>query len=204
MIIEHNNSRIIYNKYTFFCIIMVGDIMKQSVKVAVSGVTAALSVALMFCSSLFYVFTYVVPMILGVLIIMVKKTFSCSSAWFVFISSSLISFIIVPDKEAVLMYTLFFGYYPIIKSYIEHIKIKPLRVVLKFLVFNAAITLVELIAYFLFGIPFFEDGNFSAAMIILFAVLMNVVFILYDLLLKNFLVLYEKRIEKRIRDIFKV
>ena len=64
--------------------------------------------------------------------------------------------------------------------------------------------MVELIAYFLFGIPFFEDGNFSAAMIVLFAVLMNVVFILYDLLLKIFLVLYEKRIEKRILDIFKV
>lgn len=97
--------------------------MKQSVKAAVSGVAAALSVALMFCGSLFYVFTYVVPMVLGVLIIMIKKTFSGSCAWFVYIATSIISIFIVPDKETVLMYALFFGYYPIIKGNIDKIKV---------------------------------------------------------------------------------
>ncbi len=177
--------------------------MKQSVKAAVSGVAAALSVALMFCGSLFYVFTYVVPMVLGVLIIMIKKTFSGSCAWFVYIATSIISIFIVPDKETVLMYALFFGYYPIIKGNIDKIKIKPVKAIIKFLIFNIAVTVVELIAYFVFGIPFFEDGGFSVAMLVLFAVLMNVVFILYDLLLKKYLFLYEKRLEKRVLDIFK-
>lgn len=40
-------------------------------------------------------------------------------------------------------------------------------------------------------------------MLVLFAVLMNVIFILYEFLLKNFMVLYEKKLEKHILKIFK-
>lgn len=177
--------------------------MKQSVKAAVSGVSAALSVALMFCSSLFYIFTYVMPMLLGVLIIVIKNTFSTSCAWFVYIATSIISFILVPEKETVLMYALFFGYYPIIKDSIDRIISKAFAVILKFIIFNISVFLVEFIAYYVFGIPFFEDGNFSAAILVVFAVLMNVVFVLYDILLKKFLFLYEKKLEKRLLNIFK-
>lgn len=177
--------------------------MKKSVMAAVGGLSSALSVAVMFCSSLLYVFSYVVPMVLGLLMMIVKKTFSASCAWCVYISASLLSLIIVPDKETVLMYVLFFGYYPIIKSGIDKIKFKLLGYLAKFLLFNVSVAAVELIAYFVFGIPFFEDGSFSAAMIIIFAVLMNVVFAMYEFLLNNFLVLYEKKIEKRIIKYFK-
>ncbi len=177
--------------------------MKKSIRAAVGGLSAALSVALMFCGSLFYIFTYAVPMILGLLMMIVKKTFSSACAWCVYLSVSILSFIVVPEKETVLMYVLFFGYYPIIKSCVEKIKPKPFVYAVKFLIFNSAVAAVELIAYFLFGIPFFEDGSFSAAMVILFAVLMNIAFVLYEFLLKNFLILYEKKMEKRILKIFK-
>lgn len=40
-------------------------------------------------------------------------------------------------------------------------------------------------------------------MIILFTVLMNVTFVLYEFLLKNFMILYERKLEKRILKIFK-
>lgn len=177
--------------------------MKRSVKAAVGGISAALSVAFMFCGSLLYVFTYVVPMILGLLMMTVKKTFSSSCAWCVYIAVSILSLIIVPDKETVLMYVLFFGYYPIIRPGIEKIKVKPLRYFIKFLLFNISVAAVELIAYFVFGIPFFEDSSFSAAMIIVFAALMNVTFALYEFLLNNFMILYERKLEKRILKIFK-
>lgn len=177
--------------------------MQQSVKAAVSGVFVALSVALMFCGSLFYVFTYFIPIMLGILIVIMKKTFSNACAWFVYIGTGIISFILVPDKETVLMYVLFFGYYPIIKSGLDRIKFKTVKILIKFIIFNIAVCAVEVIAYFVFGIPFFEEGNFSVAMIVVFAVLMNIVFVLYDLLLKKFLFIYEKKIEKRILYIFK-
>lgn len=177
--------------------------MKNSVKAAVGGLCTALSVALMFCSSLFYVFTYAVPMVLGLLMIIIKKTFSSSCAWCVYAAVSILSLIIVPEKETVLMYILFFGYYPIIKSSFDKISSKFLSYLLKLFVFNVSVATVEVIAYFVFAIPFFENGVFSAAMIVVFAVLMNVTFALYEFLLKNFMVLYESKLENRIKSIFK-
>ena len=93
--------------------------LKKSVMAAFCGMAAALSVALMFAGSLFYVFAYAIPMLLGVVVFMINKTFGKGYAIYVFIAVSVLSMLFVPDKETVLMYALFFGYYPIIKPYIR-------------------------------------------------------------------------------------
>ena len=56
---------------------------------------------------------------------------------------------------------------------------------------------------FIFGIPFFEDGVFSVSMIAAFAALMNIVFIFYEIALKYFNIVYERKIEKQIKKLFK-
>lgn len=177
--------------------------MKSAVKAAVCGVCTALSVALMFLGGVTYIFSYVVPVVLGVLLIMLKRTFGASSALTVYIATSLLSLLLVPEKEMVLMFALFFGYYPIIKSSLDKIKPKALSFVVKLIIFNVSVLVIELICVFVFGIPFFENGVFSAAMLISFAVLMNVVFILYEWVLKIYLVLYIKKFEKRVLRFFK-
>ena len=176
---------------------------KKSVRVAVCGLAAALSVTLMFFGGVVYVFAYAVPMLLGLISVMIKKSFDTGSAVFVYIAVSLLSLMLVPEKESVMMFVLFFGYYPIIRESFEKIKSKALRVILKLILFNASLTVIELICVFLFGIPFFEDGIFSAGLLIGFAVAMNAVFIMYDILLRMFLILYEKKIEKRIKKYIK-
>lgn len=65
--------------------------MKKSVQAAVGGVCAALSVAVMLCSGIFYVFTYAVPMILGLVMMLLKRTFSSSCAWCVYIAVNTIN-----------------------------------------------------------------------------------------------------------------
>ncbi len=177
--------------------------MKNSEKAAVGGLCTALSVVLLFFTSVLYIFTYVVPMVLGVLMSTVKKTFSSACAWSVYIAVSVLSLFLVPEKESVLMYVLFFGYYPIIKSGIEKIRPAAFAFIVKLILFNITVAAAELAAYFIFGIPFFEDGSFSYVMLVLFAVLMNVVFVMYEFLLRNFMVLYEKKLEKRIKKIFR-
>lgn len=176
---------------------------KKSVRAAVCGLATALSITLMFLGGVVYVFAYTVPMLLGLVSVMIKKTFGAGSAVFVYIATSLLSLILVPEKESVMMFILFFGYYPIVKSYFEKIKIKAVQFILKLLLFNASLAVIELICVYVFGIPFFEDGVFSMALLIGFAAAMNFVFVMYDFLLKIFLILYEKRIEKRIKKFLK-
>ncbi len=172
--------------------------MKPSVKVATCGVFTALSVVLMFFGGTVFVFSYVVPLVLGVLMIMLKKTLGVGSSVSVYVSTSILSFIIVPDKETVLLYVLFFGYYPIIKASLDKIKPKAVSMILKILLFNVSLTVIELLCVYVFGIPFFEDNGFSVAILIFFIVLMNVLFIMYEYILKYSLFLYERKFEKRI------
>lgn len=176
---------------------------KKSVRVAVCGLAAALSVTLMFLGGVVYVFAYTVPMLLGLISVMIKKSFGTSSAVFVYIAVSLLSLMLVPEKESVMMFVLFFGYYPIIRESFEKIKSKAIRFILKLVLFNVSLAVIELICVYIFGIPFFEDGVFSVWLLIGFAAAMNLVFIMYDFLLRTFLILYEKKLEKRIKKYIK-
>ncbi len=177
--------------------------MNKSVVAAMCGLSAALSVVLMFLGGLFYVFSYTVPMLLGLIIITVRKTFGNRAAFAVYFSVSVLSMILVSEKESVLMYFLFYGYYPIIKPYIEKIKPRAVSFLVKLLLFNLSVLVIELLCVYVFQIPFFDDGVFSAAMLIFFAAAMNLSFLMYEFLLKYSLILYEKRIEKRIKKLFK-
>lgn len=172
--------------------------MKKSVKAAFCGMAAALSVALMFAGSLFYIFAYAIPMLLGIIVFMINKTFGRGVAFYVYLAVSVLSMLFVPDKEAVLMYALFFGYYPIIKPYIEKIKVKSLPTVLKFLLFNASVFVIEFLCVKVFGIPFFDDGVFSKSMLVFFTVAMNLCFVMYEFFLEKFKIIYERKIEPRI------
>lgn len=93
--------------------------MKTSIKAAVCGICTALSVVLMFLGGIFSVLLYVVPMILGILMIMLQRTFGKGFAVTVYAATSILSLIIAPEKEMVLMYALFFGYYPMVLPYLE-------------------------------------------------------------------------------------
>jgi len=178
--------------------------LKKSAKAALCGLSTALSLVFMFFGGAVSIFAYVVPMILGVLMSMIAKTLGNGSAVSVFISTSVLSFILAADKECVLMYVLFFGYYPIIKPYIERIKSKLISYILKFAVFNLSVFITEILCVYIFRIPFFEDGGFSNLLVIAFAAAMNVIFILYDFMLNRFLILYRNRLENRISKMFKL
>lgn len=176
---------------------------KNSVRVAVCGLASALCVTLMFFGGVVYIFAYAVPMLLGLVSVMIKKSFGTISAVFVYIAVSLLSLMLVPEKESVMMFVFFFGYYPIIRESFEKIKSKAIRFILKLILFNASLAVIELICVFVFGIPFFEDGVFSWWLLIGFAAAMNFVFVMYDILLRMFLFIYEKKIENRIKKYFK-
>lgn len=177
--------------------------MKKSTKIAVCGMCTALSVVLMFVGGLLYVFTYVVPMLMGIVMAMINKTFGRSSALTIYFATTVLSLLLVSEKECVLMYALFFGYYPVIRPYLDKIKSKVGRVIVKFVIFNVAVALVEILSVYVFGIPFFDGEIASYWLVIVFAVAMNIIFLMYEYVLKNFLKIYEAKIEPKVKKLFK-
>lgn len=176
--------------------------MKNTLKTALCGVSAALSVLLLFFGGLSFLFAYMMPMITGFIMIVLKRACGTSWAAVTFVSVSFLSFFLAADRECVLMYILFFGYYPIIYSFIEKITSGVIRWTAKLAVFNVMISVVQLLLVYIFGIPFLEEGE-GKIFIIVFALLMNIMFVIYDILIKRLTFLYEFRLEKRIKKYFK-
>ncbi len=176
--------------------------MSPASKAAMCGMCTALSVLLLFLGGVLTVFSYICPMITGILMIALVSTFGFSSAWITYFATSVLSFFLVPDKECMLMYVLFFGYYTIIRLFIEKIKFSALRLVIKLIIFNAALVGVNVLLFYAFGIPFQSAGD-GKAFLIIFWIIMNILFQLYEKLLGLMTVLYKKKIEIRLRKIMK-
>lgn len=174
--------------------------MKNSLKIAVCAVFTAMSVVLLFLGGAAFALVYIMPMITSFLMIILRKTFGISASLITYISTGILSFILVPDRECMLMYVLFFGFYPIIYPSLQ--KTGFFRFPLKFLIFNVMLSLVQLAMVYIFGVPFLE-GDEGIIIIVIFALLMNILFIIYDFTIKNTFMLYEKKLEKRIKKYFK-
>ncbi|WP_288527009.1 hypothetical protein [uncultured Eubacterium sp.] len=175
--------------------------MKNSKIIAYSGVATALSVVMLFLGSLIWVLAYTMPLIASLIMIIILESISQKSAILTFISTSVISFILLSDKECLLLYVLFFGYYPLIRDKINDIKPKFLSVLLKYLTFNASMILTQILCVYVFGIPF--DDMLGKLGIVIFIICLNLVFAvydkLYDLLLKLYRIKLKKKVEKYIK-----
>ncbi|WP_448904538.1 hypothetical protein [Eubacterium sp.] len=175
--------------------------MKNSKVIAYSGVATALSVVMLFLGSIFWVLGYTMPLVASLVMIILLDSISQKSALLTFISTSIISFILLNDKECVLLYILFFGYYPLIRDKINDIKPKFLSYLLKFITFNAAMVLTQVLCVYVFGIPF--DDMLGKWGIVLFVLCLNLVFVVFDklytLLLKLYRIKLKKKVEKYIK-----
>ena len=112
---------------------------------------------------------------------------------FVFVGSGILAAVILPDKTAVLLFALFFGYYPLIKSLSERLKKKFLTWALKVVLFNGALTIVWLV----FRQLLFDADTVTMNTLIIYA-LGNLVFVLFDIGLTRLISLYIARISKNI------
>ncbi len=175
--------------------------MKNSKVIAYSGVATALSVVMLFLGSIFWVLGYTMPLVASLVMIILLDSISQKSALLTFISTSIISFILLNDKECVLLYILFFGYYPLIRDKINDIKPKFLSYFLKFITFNAAMVLTQVLCVYVFGIPF--DDMLGKWGIVLFVLCLNLVFVVFDKLYTLLLRLYRIKLKKKVEKYIK-
>ena len=93
--------------------------MKKTSKIALSAVFAALSVALMALVSIIPNLELALPAISGLFVAVIVIEVDKKWALGVWAAVSVLSLIVVPNKEAAIIYAVFFGYYPVLKSVLE-------------------------------------------------------------------------------------
>lgn len=176
--------------------------MRPAAKVAMSGIcTAAERAAAVFrrcgagaglCMSC----------LTGVLMVVLVRTFGYGTAWITYVSTGLLSFFLVPDKECMLMYVLFFGYYTIVRQWIGRLRPRSVALAAECLLFNAALAAVNLLLVYVFAIPM-DAVSSNKWFLVGFWLAMNLLFFLYERLLGVAELLYVRKIEKRLRSVFK-
>ena len=112
---------------------------------------------------------------------------------FVYVGASVLGLLIAPVKMSALLFALFFGYYPVIKSLAERIKNRVLGWVLKLAVFNGALTLILLVFKELVFDYVSKIGN-----TFLFYIIFNVIFIAFDYGISKLISFYMMKIHKKV------
>ena len=158
--------------------------MSKARNMAFGGVLAALAVVVMTMGGLIPFFTYVCPMICCVILMLVTGMCGKRIGWAWYVAVSILGLLLAPDKEAVAVFVAL-GYYPIIMPFFNRLR---LRLLWKFLYFNAVTLLLYWALMHLFGMEqlmseFQELGTIGLVIMLLLG---NVCFILLDMALKAF------------------
>lgn len=165
---------------------------KLAFRIALGGVISSLSVFMMFCSGILPMLDYTIPTFTGFLMVIMIVETNAAWAFMTYVAVSLLALLITPNLQVSLLFIMFMGYYPILKYYLDKMKARFAAIVIKFVVFNAAIISFYLLFQFVFmtedmleGMERF--GKYAALVLLLIA---NVFFVLYDRLVGNLTVLY--------------
>lgn len=183
--------------------------MSQSAKTAIGGMTAALSVVLML-PTIVGLWTYALPAFAGILIMFAIIELDKKWAAGIFVAVAVLSLMLLPNKEAAVFYTCFFGNYPILKAIIEKRNMpRVLEYIIKIAFFNASVLAAAFIMLKLFGMPLAEllGTEGETAWWVEFAVpitvaIANVTFIAFDYLLTVMVTIYLAKWQKRFRKMF--
>lgn len=167
------------------------------------GILTALSVVLMFLTGVIPFLTFALPALAGALLILIVMEIGSKWALCVYAAVSILSLLVVADKEAAMMYAAFFGYYPVIKSFLESKLPRVFEWIVKFLIFNAAMVLAYLVIIFVFGMPLDEMEEFGRYAVPILLGMGNVVFFVYDIALTRVIGAYLHRWRKSFHRLFK-
>lgn len=169
--------------------------------IALCGITAALITAVM-TAAYFPFLTYAIPAIAGVLtVVPLVETGKGYALGTYIITAALV--MLFAEPEAKLMYVCFFGYYPILKAVFEKIKLRFIEYILKFAVFNGAVTLVYVVFSHIFMIDMDGIGDYGKYGIIALYAVGNIAFVLYDICITRLCALYMYRLHPKIKKIMK-
>jgi hypothetical protein len=168
--------------------------------IALSGILLALAVIFVLSASLLPSGKLALYSIASFTVAIIVIEAGASFAWIYYIASSALIFLIVADKLAVFPYIFFFGFYGIIKFYLEAQKRWKSRIaeyVLKLLVFNICMALGVIIFLEISGLN--VSGILSTELpwqiVILLA---EVVFLIYDYAFTSFISYYNINLRKRL------
>lgn len=152
--------------------------------------------------SYFPYLTISIPAFAGLFIMVLVIETNIKLSVLAYFASAVIVFLIA-EPEAKMLYVLFFGYYPIVKSVLEKANSRVLEYVAKFAVFNAAVILTYFLLATLFSFELSELGDFGKYSLFILLAIGNAVFVIYDIAVSKMAQFYIYKIHPSIIKVLK-
>ena len=168
-------------------------LMKSTKKIALAGIFTALCVVFLFIGSLFQTLDLSAAAVGSIIVLITFIELGNGWAFGVYAAASILSMLLLPNKTAAIVFTVFAGFYPIVKVWLNKIKPFALSFTVRIVCFNAMLTALIFVAKRFLGLE--EDYlNFG---VIIYA-LCNIAFIAYDFALERIAITYNIRIRPKI------
>ena len=176
--------------------------MKKTAKITLCAMMVAL-VSVFMLTSYFPYLTYSIPAVAGLFIMLIVIEVNKKWALLSFLASSVLVFLIA-ENEAKLLYIIFFGYYPIIKSILESVKSRAVEYILKFVLFNTALILHYTVFSEIFGVSYGDMNEFGKYTVLILLFVANVIFPIYDIALSRVVGFYMVRVHPSVCKFFRL
>jgi len=171
-------------------------IRKRTKYLTVSAMLSALGVLLLALGSLVEVLDISVAVLTSLLCVYAVIEIGGAYPWLIWIVTSVLAFLLIPQKTPVLFYAFALGFYPIIKEKLERCN-RVLCVILKAIVFHVCLGVIVLMMWLFF--PAMLDMEGVAWLPIALYAMCLVVFVLYDVLLTRMISFYLFKLRNRFR-----
>lgn len=173
---------------------------KSSRSVAFCALMAALGAVIMTAGGLIPVATYCSPMIAGVLLLPVMSELGDRWAWMTWAVTAALALLLSVDREAAFLYC-FLGYYPILRPYLDAVKPKAARFLLKLVFFALTLGAMYTLLLWVFQLSsLLEDfSGFSFWMNALFFAALVAVMMIYDVALARLHLFWLVRLRPRFK-----
>ena len=169
--------------------------MKRSTKeLALCGVMTALSVVLLCLGGVVPLAVYACPMLASCALLVLRETCRAQYTWCCWAAVALLTLLLGPDKEAAALY-LFLGYYPLIQPKLDAIRRPALRWLAKLALAVVSVGTMYLVLLYVLGLTQVTEEFADTApwQLWITAALGLVVFVVYDILLRRFAILWRRR-----------
>ena len=164
-------------------------------RTALGGVLAALSLLLLYLATLMPSGRIGMVAVAGLVPAAGVVSGGLAAGFLCYGAAGLLGLLLLPDKGCALLYAIFFGLYPMVKSAIERVRKLPLELLLKLAFFNAVLSIL-LFGFSSLLFPFLPEFLHSPLPIFLVG---NVVFLLYDFGFSKLITYYAARIRPAAR-----
>ncbi len=168
--------------------------MSKAKKTVLGGILSALALILLFFANLSNVLDICLLVIAGM--VMFVGVIELGRKWMLimYAAVTILGLIMIPVRAPLIMFALFLGYYPFVKSFTEQFKKRAAEYAVKFAVFNAAAA----ICMIFFKSLFFENASATNMMMIFFFIIANALFLLYDIAMTRLVTIYIYKIRPKL------